>query len=74
MSDQDIQANIARYNDLVRDYHDLKEQIGKLIDDNGGGTEFMPDDVIEQYRQLAQKRDDTASEMRSLEQILFTDE
>lgn len=70
---QDMRQQVTVYNELVQQYHALDEQIDNLIHAHDGHSENMTEQSREQYRQLARKRDDLFSQMRTIEQELFAD-
>lgn len=70
---KDIRQQVIVYNELVQQYHALDEQIDDLIHAHDGHSENMTEQSREQYRQLARKRDDLFSQMRTIEQELFAD-
>ncbi len=72
MSDN-LQERIAHYNDLVRQYEQLENEI-KLFLGTDGKTDELRADKLQKYRELANRRDDLFSEIRAIEQELFLDE
>lgn len=72
MSD-DMRQRVTQYNELVQQYHALDEKIDNLIHAHDGHSENMTDKSREQYRQLAHQRDDLFSQMRAIEQELFSE-
>lgn len=69
----DIQQQVAEYNQLVEKYHLLDTEIDDLLMKYDGHTENMPTQAMKQYRELASQRDDAFNAMRALEQTLFSD-
>ncbi|HLU10489.1 MAG TPA: hypothetical protein VK003_12545 [Oceanobacillus sp.] len=70
----DALNDVRNYRKLVLIYEALDEQIDKLIMENGGGSENMPPEAFERYRDLARKRDDVLNEIRVMEQKLQLDD
>ena len=70
----DMVQQVTKYNELVKQYHALDEQIDKLLHDHQGHSENMSDESMQQYRSLARERDDVFNAMRAMEQVLFADE
>ena len=70
----DALNEVRNYRKMVLIYEALDEQIDKLIMENGGGSENMPPEALERYRDLARKRDDVLNEIRVLEQKLQLDD
>ena len=70
----DMLQQVARYDELVKRYHALDQQIDKLLNDHQGHSENMSDDAMQRYRSLARERDDVFNAMRAMEQVLFADE
>ena len=67
----DVLQSIATYRKIVHTYEQLNDEIHKLIEDNGGGTENMTTEQIEHYRTLARKRDEAQNDLRLLERQLL---
>jgi hypothetical protein len=74
MSANEAQQQVHYYNGLVRQYEELDAQIRALLSASGGKTDNLRADNLAHYRALARQRDELFSEMRSLEQQLFTEE
>jgi hypothetical protein len=70
----DMVRQVEKYDELVKHYHALDEQIDKLLHDHQGHSENMSDESMQHYRSLARERDDVFNAMRAMEQILFADE
>ena len=69
-----MREQVQAYNELVQTYHALDEKIDTLLTGYDGHTENMPDEAIQQYRNLARQRDEVFNSMRAMEQELFSDE
>ncbi len=68
-----MRQQVSAYNELVKQYHALDEEIDTLLSSYGGYTENMTDSAMQTYRALARKRDDVFNQMRTMERILFAD-
>lgn len=73
MSDE-LRQQVTHYNELVKQYHALDDRIDALLMAHQGHTENMSEAAMQQYRQLAQERDEVLNSMRALEQVLFADD
>ena len=71
---QTDQERVQRYQTISRDYEALDKAIDTLIMKYDGASKNMPDDVLDQYREMARRRRDLHNEMLILEQVLFDDE
>jgi hypothetical protein len=71
---QTDQERVQRYQAISRDYEALDKAIDTLIMKYDGASKNMPDDVLDQYREMARRRRDLHNEMLILEQVLFDDE
>lgn len=74
MNEDDTRAQVERYRLLVLSYEKLDKEIDELIMSYGGGTQKMPPEAVERYRDLARQRTDVYNEMRWLEQQLMGDD
>jgi hypothetical protein len=72
MSD-DLQARIAHYNALVREYEAIDQEIRAYLTQHGKTDELREGRLVA-YREMARRRDDLFSEIRSIEQELFTED
>lgn len=70
----DMQSRVNDYNALVREYEALDAQIRDLLTAYGGRYDNLSAEGVKQYRELANRRDELFSEVRSMEQELFSDE
>lgn len=70
----DMLQQVTEYDELVKRYHALDEQIDKLLNEHQGHSENMSDSAMAHYRALARDRDDVFNAMRAMEQQLFTDD
>lgn len=74
MSSDDMLDQVQHYRNVVATYENLRREINDLLMKHGGGTENMPPEDLQRYRDLAHQRDEIASEMRWLEQQLLDDD
>jgi hypothetical protein len=74
MNPDEARQQIDAYNRLLSRYEELGREISVLLKLGGGDTAKLRADKLAAYRQLARERDDIASEMRMLEQLLSMDE
>lgn len=74
MNEDDTRAQVERYRLLVLSYEKLDKEIDELIMSYGGGTEKMPQEAVERYRELARQRTDLYNDIRWLEQQLMGDD
>jgi hypothetical protein len=65
---------LQEYDELVEQYHALDEKIDALLTQYNGYTKNMPPEAIQQYRELARRRDDIFNEMRVMERTLFSED
>lgn len=72
MSSSEFRQQIEHYNSLLGQYEQLDERIRASLADRH--SPHPHPEAIEEYRQLARRRDEIASELRSLEQQLDVDE
>lgn len=72
MSD-DLQARVAQYNALVLEYEALDAEIRAYLTQHGKTDELRESRLVA-YREMARRRDDLFSEIRSIEQELFTED
>jgi hypothetical protein len=70
----DMVQQVAKYDELVKQYQTLDQQIDKLLHDHQGHSENMSSESMQHYRSLARERDDVFNAMRAMEQLLFADE
>jgi hypothetical protein len=70
----DTQARVQLYRQLVQDYEALDKEIDALIMRYGGASKNMPSDVLTTYRKMARRRSNLRNDMRILEEYLFDDD
>ena len=70
----EMQQQVIKYNELVKAYHLLDNEIDELLTKYGGHTENMPSSAMSHYRKLAEQRDEAFNMMRTLEQTLFAED
>jgi hypothetical protein len=70
----DPRREVQNYRKMVLIYEALDEEIDRLIMANGGGSENMPPEALDRYRDLARKRDDVLNEIHIMEQKLQLDD
>lgn len=69
-----VQEQIEQYQNVVREYEKLDQEIDALIMRNGGASRNMSVTDRERYRELAKQRSDLFNQMRVLEQDLLDEE
>jgi hypothetical protein len=76
MTDDDDSTldKVQRYREIVIQYEELDSVIDALIMTAEGKPENMSPDDLQQYRDLAHKRDELQNEMRWLESQLLEDD
>lgn len=70
----DTQDKVQMYRAIVLQYEQIDARIDALIMAAGGKQDRLSVHDLEEYRELARKRDDLQNEMRWLEQQLMDDE
>ena len=67
----DLQDKVESYRAAVLLYEELQNEINHLLRRHGGNSARMTSTDREQYRTLAQRRDEAMNEMRWLESLLL---